>query len=169
MNALIAHETADSMSACLGQDDLRRTLSILEQLTSRLRSKITSPTPASPCTPMVGDAAALDAEAPPSLTNSQSTSAESENLAQEPIVSEVDMKKNLPSPAATDDVNAGTQLDEKPRGLGSPVMVTPGLKTEPPSSPSALPIDDDITSAPAETAKAIDDAAADEANAMDLD
>ena len=165
MNALIAHETADSLSACLGQDDLRRTLAVLEQLTSRIRSKITSPTPASPCTPiMAGDAAALDAEAPPSLTNSQSTSAESENLAQE-----VDVKKNLPSPAATDDVNAGTRLDEKPKDLGSPVMVTPGLKTEPPSSPSALPIDDDIASAPAETANAIDAAAAAEGNAMDLD
>ena len=158
------------MSSCLGQDDLRRTLAALEQLTSRIRSKITSPTPVSPSTPiMAGDAAALDTEAPPSLTNSQSTSAESENLAQEPIVSEVDMKKNLPSPAATDDVNAGTQLDEKPRELGSPVTVTPGLKTEPPSSPSAVPIDDDIASVHAETADNIDAAGVAEANAMDLD
>ncbi len=159
-------ESAERMGAYMDQESLRRTLSILDQLTRSLRGRIAPPSPQLPSTPVMGDSGMQDVEAPPSLTNSQSTNADSENLVQESITCEVDVKKNLPSPAATDDVNGSAQLEEKPKDLDPRVVDPPGLKTEPPSSPAAIPMDDEA-SGPVTAAKKA--ASGHGADAMDLD
>ncbi len=161
----------DRLTANMDQESLRQTATMLETLTNALRSKLTPLAPKPPSTPANACTALPDAEVP-SLTNSQSTSVESDNPVQdepEPKsrTTEVDIKKNLPSPAATDDVNGGTQLDEQSKELDAPTIIAPEVKTDEAAARLAdVPVKEEV---PSTETSAILTQDTNGADAMDLD
>ncbi|KAH8895027.1 hypothetical protein GQ53DRAFT_762393 [Thozetella sp. PMI_491] len=166
--ALMVHDNSERLAGTLDPDSLQRAAAMFETWASALRSKFVTAAAGRPTTPANDSSAIHDGEVP-SLTNSQSSSVDSEHLAQdetETSAADVDIKKNLPSPAATD-VNSGTQLDENPKDVATAAIVASELKadsatTPPPAAPDA---EDSISV----EVSLIPSRATDSADAMDLD
>ncbi|KAK3692746.1 hypothetical protein B0T22DRAFT_495795 [Podospora appendiculata] len=101
----------------MDQQSLRAMLAQMEQLSSQARRLLGLASPGQPHQQAAGDGPAQDQMAPvPNLANSQSTNIDSENITNhtpEPCRSGSDAKKDLPSPAATEDVPPTMPAEDK--------------------------------------------------------